>query len=50
MVVTLLGWDGACKALMVDRQTLDRYGSLSVRMTGQGLVASTSRTLGSPRP
>ncbi|MCU0884609.1 MAG: ComEC family competence protein [Beijerinckiaceae bacterium] len=49
LVVTPLRWDGACKALMVDRRTLDRYGSMSISVTVQGLVARTSRNPDAPR-
>lgn len=50
LVVTPLRWDGACAALMVDRRTLDRFGSVSVRSVPGGLVASTSRNPDAPRP
>ncbi len=50
LVVTPLRWDGACKALMVDRRTLDRHGAMSVRSTPQGLVAGTGRDPDAPRP
>ncbi len=49
LVVTPLRWDGACKALMIDRRTLDRFGSISVRSTPEGLVARTSRNPDRPR-
>ncbi|MGL4441583.1 MAG: ComEC/Rec2 family competence protein, partial [Bosea sp. (in: a-proteobacteria)] len=49
LVVTPMRWDGACAALMVDRRTLDRFGSISVRSTQQGLVATTSRNPDAPR-
>jgi competence protein ComEC len=50
LVVTPLRWDGACKALMVDRRTLDRYGSMSISVTAAGLQARTSRNPDAPRP
>ncbi len=50
LVITPLRWDGACKALMIDRRTLDRFGSISVRATPEGLVARTSRNPDAPRP
>ncbi len=49
LVITPLRWDGACKALMIDRRTLDRFGSISVRSTAEGLVARTSRNPDQPR-
>ena len=49
MVITPLRWDGACKALMIDRRTLDRFGSISVRTTPDGLVARTGRNPDAPR-
>jgi competence protein ComEC len=49
LVITPLRWDGVCTALMVDRRTLDRFGSISVRSTPDGLVASTSRNPDAPR-
>jgi competence protein ComEC len=49
LVVTPLRWDGACAALMVDRRTLDRFGSIAVKSTPGGLVATTSRNPDAPR-
>lgn len=49
LVVTPLRWDGACKALMVDRRTLDRFGSISIRSTEGGLIAKTGRRVDAPR-
>jgi competence protein ComEC len=50
LVVTPLRWDGACKALMVDRRTLDFYGAMSISVTAEGLQAKTSRNPNAPRP
>jgi competence protein ComEC len=50
LVVTPLRWDGACKALMVDRRTIDRYGAMSISVTAEGLQAKTSRNPDAPRP
>lgn len=49
LVVTPLRWDGACKALMVDRRTLDRFGSISIRSAPDGLTAITGRNPDAPR-
>jgi competence protein ComEC len=50
LVITPLRWDGACAALMIDRRTLDRYGSMSIRDDDKGFAARTSRRPDAARP
>jgi competence protein ComEC len=50
LVVTPLRWRGACKALMVDRGTLDDFGSIAIVDGPGGLSAATSRDPARPKP
>jgi competence protein ComEC len=50
LVITPLTWRGACKALMVDRTTLDRFGALAIHDRAEGLVAITSRDAERAKP
>ncbi len=50
LVITPLAWRGACAALLVDRDTLDRHGAMAILAEPAGLRAITSQNPDAPRP